>query len=689
MIPETLLYYAAAAVSAALAVLVLWRDRGAFANRIFAPGMLLLAGRELAEGLAADSVAPTEVLDWQILSLTIGSLIPGLWLSFSLTYARANQREFLNKWRWTLVATFVLPVLLVSVFRSSLLREPQLTEDSHWVLALGWAGYVLYVLFLLSSVLILLNLENTLRASTGTMRWHIKFLLLGVGAIFAVEIYMSSQALLFASVNSALVPVSSVTLLVASALSLVSFWRSRLVHVEVYLSQTFVYNSLTVLIVGIYLLVVGFLAQAVAERGGSQSLPLAALLVFVALLALVTALLSDGVRQSFRRFVTRHLKRPHYDYRNVWSRFTDRTRAGLDIQELCAAMARLVSETLGTPSVSIWLLNETRDGLVLGGSTALSQPKGASVVAPEGRSGRLIDAMKDQSLPVDLKERLDNRFRDAAQMRYCVNLVAGQELVGFLTLDEKVGGKELSTEDFTLLKTIADQAASTLLNVRLSERLLHAKELEAFQTLSAFFIHDLKNLASRLSLSLQNLPNHYDNPEFRSDLLKTISQSVEKINSMCGRLSPLSRELELHPEETDLNDLVAQTLETLNGETRAHLEQDLNPVPRLRLDSEQIQKVLVNLVLNANEATGGNGSIRITTRKRNDWTEITVSDDGPGMSREFVERFLFKPFHTTKKQGLGIGLFHSKKIVDAHEGRIEVETQEGEGCTFRVLFPNS
>jgi putative PEP-CTERM system histidine kinase len=523
------------------------------------------------------------------------------------------------------------------------------------------------------------------------MRWHIKFMLLGLGALFAVEIYISSQALLFSSINTTLTPVSSVTLLVASALIFISFWRSRLIHVEVYLSRTLLHNSLTVLIVGIYLLVVGFLAQAVTERGGVESLPLAALLVFVAILALVTTLLSDGVRQRFRRFVSRHLRRPEYDYRNVWSGFTEKTRAALDIRELCLAVARLVSETLRTPSVTLWLLNETRDGVVMGGSTAFSHQKGEEILAPPGRGGQLIGALEGQSQPIDLKSSpaIANRFREEAQMRYGVSLVAGQEPVGYLTLDEKVGGEDLSTEDFILLKTIADQAASTLLNVRLSERLLRAKELEAFQTLSAFFIHDLKNLASRLSLSLQNLPLHYDNPDFRKDLLKVISQSVDKINSMCGRLSPLSRDLELHPEETDLNSLVTETLESLNGSTKARLIQDLRPVPLLQLDSEQIQKVLVNLVLNASEATGGLGNIRVATRKRSGWTEITVSDDGPGMSREFVERFLFKPFHTTKKQGLGIGLFHCKKIVDAHDGRIEVETQEGKGSTFRVLFPNS
>jgi signal transduction histidine kinase len=101
-------------------------------------------------------------------------------------------------------------------------------------------------------------------------------------------------------------------------------------------------------------------------------------------------------------------------------------------------------------------------------------------------------------------------------------------------------------------------------------------------------------------------------------------------------------------------------------------------------------KVLINLILNANEALAPwkvGGEIRVATRRTNGWVELSVSDNGPGMSREFIDRSLFLPFKTTKKQGMGIGLFQSKMIVEAHRGRIEVESREGEGTTFRVLLP--
>jgi signal transduction histidine kinase len=105
------------------------------------------------------------------------------------------------------------------------------------------------------------------------------------------------------------------------------------------------------------------------------------------------------------------------------------------------------------------------------------------------------------------------------------------------------------------------------------------------------------------------------------------------------------------------------------------------------VDTEQIQKVMTNLILNANEAVGSAGEIRVTTEEQDGWAIFSVGDTGCGMSREFVERSLFRPFKTTKKQGIGIGLYQSKMIVEAHKGKIEVESEEGRGTTFRVFLP--
>ena len=139
-------------------------------------------------------------------------------------------------------------------------------------------------------------------------------------------------------------------------------------------------------------------------------------------------------------------------------------------------------------------------------------------------------------------------------------MISRGEVLGLMILGDRVGGVSFSWQDFDLLKCVGDQVAAGLLNAQLSQKLLQAKELEAFQTMSAFFVHDLKNTASTLNLMLQNLPVHFDDPEFRADALRGMSKTVAHINHLIGRLSQLRHELQIKPVESDLNEVVARAL---------------------------------------------------------------------------------------------------------------------------------
>jgi signal transduction histidine kinase len=213
--------------------------------------------------------------------------------------------------------------------------------------------------------------------------------------------------------------------------------------------------------------------------------------------------------------------------------------------------------------------------------------------------------------------------------------------------------------------------------------------LEAFQTMSAFFVHDLKNTASTLSLMLQNLPKHFDDPSFRQDALRAISKSVDRINALIGRLGYFRQKMDVIPVLTDLNALIRNTVGGLGAGEAERVRMELNPVPGVRVDPDQIQKVITNLVLNAREALGEGGQISIRTEPDAGGVMVSVSDTGCGMTPQFMEQSLFRPFQTTKPDGLGIGLFHSKMIVEAHRGKIEVQSRRNEGTTFRVSFPGA
>jgi putative PEP-CTERM system histidine kinase len=682
------LHVTGALLCAGLAATVLWRDPRSFVNRVFAVGMAALAAEAALTARASLQASDEALLDAYRLRLLATALLPGPWLVFSLAFARSDYRAFLARWRGLIVVALVAPLLLVIAGRPWLYLGISGAEADRWVLALDWAGRVFELVFMAASVLILANLERTLRASTGSMRWFIKYMVLGIGALFAARIYTSSQALLFRVVDPGLHMAESAALVVAAILMMGSLVRSRLRDADVYVSQVVLYNSVTALLVGIYLLVVGILAQALVHLGSAQRLPAVTFVVFVGLVGLTALLLSDRLRQRVRTFVSRNFRRPHYDYRKEWVAFTRATSTVLDMKALCAAVAARVSETLRVPSVTVWLLEEDSAGVVLGGSTVYSEREAGQWAASHGMAlGRLV---RDRAGPMDLHElplEESPALPRAGDTRYAVALAAAGETIGVMVLGPRPDGDPLTVEDQDLLKTLADQAAGNIIGLRLSQRLFKAKEMEAFQRLSAFFVHDLKNLASKLSLTLQNLPAHYDDPLFRRDLLATIERSVAKINDMCLRLSPLSRTLELQRAPGHLSEVVEATLAGLKGTLKAEVVADLRETPAVAMDPEQIQKVVLNLVLNANDAVGDGGRIRVSTGHTDRWVYLSVSDNGCGMSRDFLDRSLFKPFHTTKPQGLGIGLFHSKTIVEAHRGRIDVESEDGNGTTFRVMLP--
>jgi putative PEP-CTERM system histidine kinase len=689
--------YLAALTTLSLAVYVLLKEFENFAGRVLFLGLGILGLEAIITGFIF-TAGSLETLNFLLhLKIVAASFLPILWLLFSISFARTNFEEFVFRWRFVLLLTLIVPFATAIFLGSHLYKITIIPEQSALVLiSLNWAGYVWYLNWLICAVLIIMNLERTIRHVTGHMQWQIKFMVLGIVSIFAIRIYTYSQVMIFQRIDIGYESVNMGILIVANLLIARSLFRGNLLNVQVHLSQTFLYQSFTLLLTGVYFIGAGFLAWLTLKFGGNQNLQLTTFLVFVALVGYAALMLSGRLRVERKRFISRHFKAPKYDYRAVWEQFTAGTVSLASISELSDFIVRVVSDTLETPSVSIWVA-EGKDRLTLGGSTILT-PSGTFKSTMFDDSGsRFIQAMDGQALPFDLEKTEDDWIEDLrkfyadafkkGEIRFCVPLIAAGELIGIMTVGNKVSREPLSFEDSELLKAIADQTAASILNRQLLRQLRKTQELEAFQTMSAFFMHDLKNLASKLSLVTQNLPIHIDNPDFRKDAIRTISESVAKINGMCGRLSLLSRKLELELEKTDINALLESAIAKLTSTMKAPVTKNFKPVPAILLDPEQLTKVLENLIINAQDAVAEDGVIQVGTSYDGQWAEMFVSDNGCGMTKEFVENKLFHPFQTTKKQGMGIGLFHCKTIVEAHGGLIEVESELGKGTLFRVKLP--
>ncbi|MGN6556279.1 MAG: histidine kinase N-terminal 7TM domain-containing protein, partial [Verrucomicrobiota bacterium] len=625
MTSVSILGFVSVGLAVLLALAVLLRGRRSPANRLFIAGMASLACNNLFEAFSLQSGSLERVLFWQAAALFTMSVSSGIWLCFSLTYSRGNYREFLARWQLPVMLTFLTPIICLAVFPDQLTESIRALQSNEpvWI-GYGGAGKVLNFLILIIAVLVLMNLEKTFRTAVGTMRWRMKFVTLGLCVIFGAKIYIASQAMLYSGMDLSFLAIEAMALLIGCVLISISYQRSGRVEIDVYPSHAFVYSSVTVIVAGIYLLIVGLLARLVTHMGGDAAFPLKALLVLVGTVSLALVLLSDRLRQRTKRFLSRHLQRPLYDYRDVWRKFTEGTLSRVEQTDLCRAVVTFVSNLFQVLSVTIWVVDREKQRLVFAASTSLVTAEGADRTPQDSEASEIIRAFQEHPEPVDidagtqswhaaLRRCTPGEFQKGDH-RTCVPIRAGGQLIGLMTLGDRVDGIPLSTQDIDLLKCIADQAAASLGNIQLSQRLMQAKEMEAFQTMSAFFVHDLKNTASTLSLMLKNLPIHFNDPAFREDALRGISNTVDHINSLIGRLSLIRQGLAIQPAEIDLNALISKTLTGLDGSSDTKLIADLGALPMVPLDAEQVQKVLLNLVLNAKEALGRDGEIRIQTR---------------------------------------------------------------------------
>lgn len=697
---NAIIAFAAAIVGTATALLAAVRERNSIPKWSFVVGMLLLSVDSVFVGLSAvTSQGADGILRWQECKFVGSSFVPGVWLVFAFSYARGNAREFLVKWRPMLIVAFAVPLTILFLFFHNLLTVDysSIVPDVR-LLHLKTAGLALYVWQLICSVLVLVNLERTFRASVGTMRWRIKFTILGLGALFAVRVYTSSQALLWPGrgIDESLLGMNSLGVLLGCVMILRSLFRHQ-EEAAVYPPFGLFQGSLVVLLAGVYLMVVGVFAKIVEWMGGDTSFQAKAFIIMVALIGLTILGLSERVRLYARRFISRYLQRPLYDYRTVWRSFTEATASRVTQEALCEAATRQIADVFQALSVTIWLVDEKREHLDFAASTSLMSAAARDILPQKEEAIAIIRAMQEnsdardfdsatESWAVALRRCHPTQFR-AGGGRVCAPMMAGTRLMGVITMGDRVRGVGFSLQDFDLLKCVADQVAASLLNVQLSQKLLQSKELEAFQTMSAFFVHDLKNTASTLNLMLQNLPVHFENPAFRADALRGVAKTCEHINHLISRLSLLRHDLRIRPVEQDLNEVIGGVLANWNRATNIALVKNLRPCPKILLDNEQFLKVVTNLVLNATEAVPPGGQITVETSQSNGWAVLTVADTGCGMDPEFLRTALFRPFQTTKKNGFGIGMFQSKMIVEAHGGRIEVESELKKGTTFRVLLP--
>jgi putative PEP-CTERM system histidine kinase len=266
-----------------------------------------------------------------------------------------------------------------------------------------------------------------------------------------------------------------------------------------------------------------------------------------------------------------------------------------------------------------------------------------------------------------------------------VPLNTGDHLVGFVVLASPRTPIEVDWEVRDLLKAAGRAAAVYLAQLRATEALLEARKFDAFNRMSAFVVHDLKNLVAQLSLMLRNAERHRDNPEFQRDMLDTVANVVTRMNNLMLQLRMGTTPVE-NARPLDLEPIVRRVCAAKASRPGA-IDLALAPGITALGHEERLEHVIGHLVQNALDATAAGGSVRVATAREDRFASVEVADTGAGMSPEFVRDRLFKPFETTKTAGMGIGVYESQQYVTGLGGRILVDSREGTGTRVRVLLP--
>jgi putative PEP-CTERM system histidine kinase len=257
--------------------------------------------------------------------------------------------------------------------------------------------------------------------------------------------------------------------------------------------------------------------------------------------------------------------------------------------------------------------------------------------------------------------------------------------MGFVVLATPRTAIEVNWEVRDLLKAATRQAASYLGQVRATEALIEARKFDAFNRMSAFVVHDLKNLVAQLSLMLKNAQRHRNNPEFQADMLSTVENVVTRMHGLMRQLR-IGTEPVANPRQIDLDAVLRRVHAAKAGAQTSVDVESCGPVVVLGHE-DRLERVIGHLVQNAIDASSPGAKVTLRLECDESVAIITVCDSGVGMAPEFVRERLFKPFQTTKPAGMGIGVYESAQYVAAIGGEIHFDSRPGVGTDVRVRLP--
>lgn len=648
-------------------------------------------------------------------ALALAAAVTAIWASSLVSQSLWGYPGFNLRYLIELLRDAAWIYLLFALLKDGL-RESNLTDRVKQVLGASAAALIIVLLViglaehfadinvatgkvkLLGQIgLSLLGLslvEQIWRNSPSFGRSSIKYICIGVATIFAFDFFMYADALLFGHIADPFWNARGFVIAMLTPLFAVNVINTRKQPIDFQLSRSAVFHAGTLIFAGGYLLFLALGGYYVRVLGGDWGEALQVLFFTISLVFLATLLLSRRIRAKLMVLISQNFFDYKYDYREEWLKMTRELADLSDDPPLPQRVIRMLASLVESNAGAIWLIGE-QDAYILKDAVNLSTPKYTMI---DGDS-ELVRFFHEREWIVDLHEykadpvsynllEIPDAIAKTPDGWLIIPLYLGNELYGMALVGDPYARVELNWENFDLIKVVARQTTNLLAQADAQNRLSRAMQFEAVSKASAFMVHDLKTVIAQLSLLVKNAPKHRNNPAFIDDMINTTEHAVRKMSNLVDHIrKPTNEE---HSELSPIN--LTRLVEDLLANHQHRM-----PVPRLegatsevmvKADSEQLRNVLGHLIQNAQDATPPEGEIVLNLKIAKGNVVLFVQDTGSGMTEEFINGQLFKPFASTKGlTGMGIGAYQAREYIQKLGGNIDVTSEPGIGSCFSVRIP--
>ena len=564
------------------------------------------------------------------------------------------------------------------------------------------AGNDVLIGHLLISIGGLVIIEQLYRNTADEHRWALKYLWIAIGGMFAYDFYLYSDAFLFQRIDNELWNArgfihAMVVPLIGVAIKREMQWSLGDTSIDIFLSRRMVFHTTTLLASGVYLIFIGVGGYYVRDMGGDWGVVAQATFLFASVMTLAVLLFSGRVRARVRVAIDKHFFHYKYDYREEWLRIIRTLSSQSESKRLHERAIRALAQIIDSPG-GLLMMERENGCFELDEHWNYDQQN-----VREASDSELVTFLAEQQFVISLDEynkdpemytrlgklSIPSWIAEKKDAWLIVPLVLQDHLMGFVVLLRSPAHERyFNWEDSDLLKTAGRQAASHLAQYDAAQALVGAKRFEEVNRLSAFIVHDIKNMVGQLSMVVSNAARHKNNPMFIDDAIITVENSVNKMNKLLARLRGGGEADEASP--INLCDLLEESIRacTKAGTLPIPVLNCLNQGMRVTADKDRMTANIAHIIQNAQDATDDAGSITVRLRKQGNFAVIEIEDTGEGMDEAFIHDRLFQPFESTKGT-MGIGVFQVREYAHKLGGQLDVESKPGVGSIFSLLIPLS